>query len=235
MADAPAAPDAFDPLHVLDGWRAPAPASPVDVDLGPLLRASVDATKQAWLKTHGYEMRDLQDVDIPDIAPPAPVELPTLPARTVPDPRLLARWQPRAWTALVRRLAGASADIVQTPAGPQVENRAPQWLCALWPPQRVDMPLLGRWPELAALVVAETAPQALQQLLPALAPDARLWLADLDVDWALVAELVLHQDASLRPAQAQALRDWVAAERSASFTRLNEGYSAAAGVARRRA
>ena len=234
-----AQPDDFDPSHLLDGWRPPAPA-PVDLELGRLLdtgRVAVDAAKQARLKARGYSMEDVQDIDLPQVPPPPPVvELPkiNLPSvRTAADPRLLTSWQPQAWTALARRVRGATTEILKTAHGPLVENHAPQWLCALWPPQRLEAPLLGRWPELAALVSAETAFGALHQLLAQLPPEALLWPADLDVDWALLADLVLHQDARLRPAQTQALRELAEAERGAAFARMNDGYALRDRVARR--
>jgi hypothetical protein len=239
-----AQPDDFDPTHVLDGWRAPGPA-PVDLDLGKLLDAggagssggSLDEAKLARLRARGYEMQDIEDIELPELRPSPIVDAPRLDLPTpqaAPDPRLLAQWQPKAWVALARRIAGASAEIVQTVEGPLVENHAPQWLCALWPPQRIHAPLLGRWPELAALVAAETATDALHQMLAQLPPEARLWPAELEADWALVADLVLHQDAGLRPGQAQVLRDLAAAERAASFARLSDGYLAHGRVARRR-
>lgn len=237
-----AEPDAFDPTHALDGWRAPAPAPLQELELGALLQikgAGLDEAKKARLKARGYDMQDVEDVELSELPPPVvavlvpELELPV--PRAASDPRLLAHWQPLAWTALARRIRGASAEVLQTPQGPLVENHAPQWLCALWLPQRVDAPLLGRWPELAALVHAETLFGALHQLLTELPPEARLWPAELEVDWALVADLVLHQDAGLRPPQAQALRELVEAERGASFARLNDGYAPHGRVARRRA
>ena len=232
--------DDFDPVHVLDGWRAPAPP-PVDLDLGRLLdagRATLDEAKKARLKARGYEVQDIEDIELPQVAPPPPIN--DVPRVNLPVPRadrpaqLLTSWQPQAWTALVRRVRGASAEVVQATRGTVVENHAPQWLCALWRPQRLDAPVLGRWPELAALVPAETAFGALHQLLAQLPHEALVWPAELDVDWALIAELVLHQDARLRPTQSQALRELAEAERSATFARLNDGYALRDRVARRR-
>lgn len=229
--------DDFDPARVLDGWRAPAPP-PVDLQLGRLLdagRATLDEAKKARLKARGYEV---QDIELPEVASPPPLN--DVPSVTLPMPRaerpaqLLASWQPQAWTALVRRLRGASAEVVQAALGPVVENHAPQWLCALWRPQRLDAPVLGRWPELAALVPAETAFGALHQLLAQLPHEALVWPAELDADWALIAELVLHQDARLRASQSQALRELAEAERAATFARLNDGYALRDRVARRR-
>jgi hypothetical protein len=233
--------DDFDPTHALDGWRAPAPAPLQDLELGALLKAGgagLDEAKRARLKARGYELRDVEDIELREVlAPrPAPAALP-MPTAAAPsaDARLLRQWQPQAWLALARRVRGATAEVLQTPKGPLVENRAPQWLCALWPPQRLDAPLLGRWPEQAALVGAETACGALHQLLPGLPAGALLWPAALEADWALVAELVLHHDSRLRPADIQALRELAEAERGASFARVNDDYANRGGVARRRA
>jgi hypothetical protein len=232
--------DDFDPARVLDGWRAPAPP-PIDLELGRLLdagRATLDEGKKARLKARGYEVRDIEDIELPQVAPPPPIsDVPpvTLPVQGAARPaQLLASWQPRAWTALVRRLRGATAEVIQSARGPVVENHAPQWLCALWRPQRLDAPVLGRWPDLAALVPAETALGALHQLLAQLPHQALVWPAELDVDWALIADLVLHQDARLRTSESQALRELAEAERGATFARLNGGYALCNGVARRR-
>jgi hypothetical protein len=233
--------DDFDPAHVLDGWRAPAPA-PLDLDVGPLLdagRATLDEAKRARLQARGYAMQDVEDIELPQVPPPPPVN--DIPRVSLPVPRaqrpaqLLTSWQPQAWTALVRRVRGASAEVVQASRGPLVENHAPQWLCAFWRPQRLDAPVLGRWPEFAALVAAETALGALHQLCAQLPPDALVWQADLETDWALIAELVLYQDARLRPTQSQALRELAEAERGVTFARLNDGYGFHNRVARRRA
>jgi hypothetical protein len=183
----------------------------------------------------------LAGIELPEVAPlPMAVETPEIdiaalaPQRPQADPRLLAHWQAGAWTALARQITGASEELMQTSKGLRVHSRAPQWLCAVWPPQRADG-ALGRWPEMAAVVAAETTAEALQQLLIELPDEAPLWSADLEADWDLGAELVLHQDAALRPAQARALRELAEAERSARLTRFSEGYALHGSVARRRA
>ncbi|KQY85313.1 hypothetical protein [Pelomonas sp. Root1444] len=233
--------DIQDPTRVLDGWRVPAPAPLEELELRTLLKAGgagLDEAKKARLKARGYDMRDVEDIELHEVLPPPVAEAPVLelaPRSTPPDARLLRQWQPSAWTALARRIRGASAEVVQTLQGPVVENHEPQWLCALWPPQRLEAPLLGRWPEMATLVGAETLFGALHQLLGQLPPEASLWAADLDTDWGLLANLVLHHDANLRPVHAEALRELVESERRASFARVNDGYARQGDVARRRA
>lgn len=233
--------DDFDPARVLDGWRPPAPP-PIDLDLGRLLdagRATLDEAKKQRLKARGYDIGDIEDIDLPEVPPPPPInDIPPvhLPAARAPagSARLLSTWRPHAWTGVARRVRGASAEVLKTAQGPVVENHAPQWLCALWPPQRLEAPVLGRWPELATVIAAETAFGALHQLLPQLPPDAELWATELDVDWALLADIVLHQDERLRQTQSQALREFAEAERARSFARVNDGYALRNCVARRR-
>lgn len=82
---------------------------------------------------------------------------------------------------------------------------------------------------LQALALREILPQCLE------APPRGRWpeLPDAALPWA--AELVLHHDAGLRAAHAQALRELVEAERSASVARLNDAYARQGRVARRSA
>src|SRR5262249_31916484 len=60
-----AEPDAFDPTHALDGWHAPAPA-PLDLNLKSLQHGGtgLDEAKMARLKARGYEMVDVEDVEL---------------------------------------------------------------------------------------------------------------------------------------------------------------------------
>lgn len=84
-----AVPDDFDPTHALDGWRAPAPP-PLDLDLRSLrptrAPAPADVKKQAWLKQHGFEMHDVQDVEVRERppAPPPEVAAPVVELRVAP-------------------------------------------------------------------------------------------------------------------------------------------------------
>jgi hypothetical protein len=111
-----------------------------------------------------------------------------------------------------------------------VETYPPQRLLLLWPPQRLDAPTPGRWPQQVKLsaVPADQAAELLVGLLPVA---ERLWInpAAGQIDWALAAEIVLHHDSTLRPFQADGLRAFIAAEREASFARLNADYGPLAG------
>jgi hypothetical protein len=232
-APPPAAPD---PEQLIAAIELPAvPPPPVDVDMPTL-----DFRFEPPVAPDAQQLLD--DIALPDLPPPpaateAPVlNLPPSTAPAAPDPRLLALWQPQAWVAQVRRIAAASVEVQQGAAGLRVESLSPQWLCALWPPLPTGAPQLARWPELATLVNADTADAALQQLLPELPESAELWRADKrDADWALLADLVLHQNAGLTTGQTRALRELAEAERSANLQHMTHDYLTEGRLARRRA
>lgn len=187
------------------------------------------------------EARDLaadkQRAEAADLAAPAwQPDLTTLQLRRASDPRLLAAWQPGAWIGAVRQVFDSTTEFVKAADGnPTVESWPPHRLLLLWPPQGLDKPLLGRWPQQLRLS-AVPRDQAAESLLADLPPDASLWLhpQPQDIDWALAAEILLHHQADLRPFQAEGLRAFIAAEREASYGRLNSAYQAApdGGVAR---
>ncbi len=156
-------------------------------------------------------------------------DLQSLQLRRPADPRLLASWQPGAWTGALREVFESTAEFITTPVGTAVETYPPHRLLLLWPPQHPDAPTPSRWPQVVRLSAspADQADQALLALVPA---DAPLWLnrSGADIDWALAAEIVLHHDSGLRPFQTQGLRAFIAAEREATFARLNADYQQAA-------
>ena len=145
--------------------------------------------------------------------------------RPVQHPRLLAAWQPGAWTGAVREVFDSTTEFVTSANGPAVETYPPHRLLLLWPPLSLAAPLPARWPQQVRLlaVTARDAPAALADLVPG---DAPLWLqTDLGaVDWALAAEIALHHEPALRPFQAAGLRAFLAAEREATYARLNADY-----------
>ena len=141
-------------------------------------------------------------------------------------PRVLAAWRPGAWTVGQQRVLDASTEVVQTLQGPVVETHEPQHLVALWPPQGLDAPVLGRWPQRAMLVPAESE-RAAEAVLPWIPDDAVVWVTSADIDWGLVGNVVLHHDATLQPFQLTALRAFVEAERQATYDRVNDAYAVA--------
>ena len=152
--------------------------------------------------------------------------------RRVSPARLLAQWQPGAWTGAVREVFQSTTEFVKIASGTAVETYPPHRLLLLWPPQRLDAPLLGRWPQQVRLS-AVPADQASEALLKGVPEPDMLWLNShpADVDWALAAEIVLHHEPTLRPFQSTGLRAFIEAEREATFARLNADYQQPAGSA----
>ena len=146
--------------------------------------------------------------------------------------RLLTQWQPGVWTGAGREVFESTTEFVKTASGTAVETYPPHRLLLLWPPQRLDAPLLGRWPQQLRLS-AVPADQASEDLLKGVPEPDLLWLNShsADVDWALAAEIVLHHEPALRPFQSAGLRAFIDAEREATFARLNADYQQPAGSA----
>ena len=230
--------DADDVVDVTELRMPPMPTTPGDLPelrlpevLAPLPMdtAALDAALQQ------ASQRASAQFNAEDLAAAAPAWQPDLQAlqlRRATDPRLLATWQPGAWTGAVREVMAPATEFVTTASGTAVESYPPHRLLLLWPPQRLDMPLLGRWPQRVQLsaLPADTAADALLAQVPDAAP---LWLlaGPEDVDWALAAEIVLHHEPALRPFQAQGLRHFIEGEREAGFARLNSRYRPAPGGA----
>lgn len=162
-------------------------------------------------------------------------DLQSLQLRRARHPRLLDAWRPGAWVGAECEVMGPATEFVTTPSGTAVETYPPQRLLLLWPPQRLDRPLLGRWPQ-QVLLSAVAPDQAAEALLSQVPADALLWLhgQPQEVDWALAAELVLTHQAALRPFQTAGLRNFIEAQREASFAHLNQHYQQAPGGARLR-
>ena len=148
--------------------------------------------------------------------------------RPAHNPRVLAAWQPGAWSGAVREVFDSTTEFVTTANGPAVETYPPHRLLLLWPPLNLAAPLPGRWPRQVRLSAAP-AHQAADLLLALMPDDALLWLqpeadARHAADWALAADILLHHASALRPFQITGLRAFIDAEREASFARLNADY-----------
>lgn len=197
----------------------------------PVDTAGLDATlRQASARASAQFSAE----DLAGQAPAWQPDLQALQLRRARHPRLLGTWQPGAWTGAVREVMAPATEFVTTASGTAVESYPPHRLLLLWPPQRLDAPLLGRWPQQVQLS-ALPADQAAEALLAGVPGDAPLWLHPTlrDIDWALAAEIVLTHEPQLRPFQAAGLRSFIEAEREASFAALNRFYQQAPGGARR--
>lgn len=142
------------------------------------------------------------------------------------DPqRLLRDWMPGAWIGAVKLAFDAVTELSSGPQGDVVENHPPHWLVALWPPQSLQQPFLRRWPQKVLLQPAEQEPQAVLTLLRELSERERLWVLNEDLDWALLAEIVLQVEA-LQGYQRGELQRFVESERAAMRGRIAWAYGA---------
>ncbi len=143
------------------------------------------------------------------------------------DPeRLLRDWMPGAWIGAVRQAFGLTTEITTTPRGEVVEAHPPHWLIALWPPQRLQRPFLRRWPRWVSLHAGETEAQAVVELLRHVPDSAPLWVLHEELEWALLAEIVLIGEAGLLPFQQRGLREFIDSERIATTARIRSAYGA---------
>lgn len=152
--------------------------------------------------------------------------------------RLLLLWAPPG-------LDGATAPTSRADgrADGQMNGQANDQEAA---PSAGPAPFAGRWPRQVLLAPMHaaglaghgaasvaSAAEALLAARPPEAADAPLWLNPdpTQIDWALAAEIALHHLPDLRPVQIDGLRAFIAAEREASFARVNDGYGAVPGGA----
>ena len=138
-------------------------------------------------------------------------------------PRIADTPAPGLWIGAQRRLAGPTHKVVETEYGDTVESLPPQYLFALWKPYKRDEPFLRRYPAVAELAAVEEA--ALPELMLKRVPEAdRLCVLRLEVDWALVAQIVMIIDSRLGSAQHQLLRDFIEAEQRNTLATIGSSY-----------
>lgn len=139
--------------------------------------------------------------------------------------RLTAGWQPGVWVGVARRAFGPLAQWFDGDDGepPRVDNLPVQWLIALWRPQSLEQPMLPRMPVMVQLTSRQDD-RAVIELLRQVPPGGRMWLADTDVDWALMAEIVMLTDRTLQPWQHRELARFIVTEREATARRIAASY-----------
>jgi hypothetical protein len=140
--------------------------------------------------------------------------------------RLVKRYQPGHWIGGLRRAFGPVAEVVDdgaTGAG-DLETHPAHYLVALWRPLEVTTPFLPRWPFRVSIVTpdAETAARALLEDVPR---RHRLWIAGPEIDWALVARIVILGEPGLKPFQHRELQAFIRAERRASLAAISLHYT----------
>jgi hypothetical protein len=79
-------------------------------------------------------------------------------------------------------------------------------------PPSSGQPFLPRWPFKVAIVAPDPA-AAVRDLLEDVPASDRLWLTGTQVDWALMADIVMLSEPDLLPYQYRGLRDFAERER----------------------
>ena len=138
--------------------------------------------------------------------------------------RLVKRYQPGHWIGGLRRAFGPVAELGEGSRFNDLEMHPTHYLVALWRPLDIAVPFLPRWPYKVSIVTPDAAAAA-RGLLEDLPRRERLWIAGREVDWALIARIVILGEPKLRPYQHRALQAFIRAERRATLAAISVHYS----------
>lgn len=140
--------------------------------------------------------------------------------------RVIDHWRPGAWIGAQRRAFGPMAEVSETEDQLIVDTHPPHSLIALWRPPREHEPLLRRLPHMASLVASHDEDHVVVELLDQIPADARLWLAPQpEIDWALMAEIVMISETGLATYEHRELRRFIDAERVATLALISASYT----------
>jgi hypothetical protein len=139
--------------------------------------------------------------------------------------RLVFQWAPGTWVGATKRVFGPIAEVISGDNGlAWVETHPPHSLLVLWKPPRLNPPLLKRFPWMVSIAAAHDDDEALAAVIRQLPPGARMFIARHDVDWALMAEIVVISEPNLAPYHYRELQAFVLAEREATRAAVSAGY-----------
>jgi hypothetical protein len=138
--------------------------------------------------------------------------------------RLVKRYQPGQWIGGLRRAFGPVAEVGEGSSESDIESHPAHYLVALWRPLDAHLPFLPRWPYRVSIVSpdAETAARALLDDVPR---RQRLWIAGPQIDWALVARIVILGEPQLKPYQHRELEAFIRAEQQATLAAISVHYA----------
>lgn len=139
--------------------------------------------------------------------------------------RLVKRYQPGHWIGGLRRAFGPVAEIDEGPRPGDLEMHPTHYLVALWRPIEVASPFLPRWPFKVSIVTPD-AQTAARGLLADVPRRQRMWVAGKEIDWALIARIVILGEPGLQPYQHRELQAFIRAERRATLAAISVNYSA---------
>jgi hypothetical protein len=141
------------------------------------------------------------------------------------DSRIVARHEAGVWIGAMRRVFGPIAQVVQTEQGDTIENHPPHYLVALWAPLRDDEVFLRRWPDSVSIALHDQD-HAVQELLRNLPPGARMWVTLQEIDWAVIAEIVLLSESeTFSPDHYRELERFIEQERCTTLATISANYT----------
>lgn len=140
--------------------------------------------------------------------------------------RLVFEWTRGAWVGAVRRVFGPVAELVAGSDGVLVDSHPTHSLLVLWkPPKPGEPPFLRRLPWMVSVHPVDDIDDALTELFAQLPGDARLYIARQDIDWALLAEIVMLSETGLQPYHYRELERFVREEREQTLAAISAGYT----------
>ena len=144
----------------------------------------------------------------------------------LPLARMSSAWEPGAWIGTMRRAFGPIAEIVEADGDVSdvVETFPPHTILALWKPQQLNQPFLRRWPHMVWMTTVDSE-RAQLELLREVPESARLWITPQDIDWALLAEIVMLSEKNLMPQHYHQLQRFIDQEREATSAKISRAYS----------
>lgn len=134
--------------------------------------------------------------------------------------RLSRQYVPGAWIGGLRLAFQEVAEVVEG----QIERYPPHYLIALWEPLPTGKPHLPRWPAVAAIASPDSN-RALLDLVSHLPAGAKVWLSDQEIDWALVADIVLRTDPNLQTYHQRELSRFIDGLRQQDLQTIERAYT----------
>jgi len=140
--------------------------------------------------------------------------------------RLVKRYQPGHWIGGLRRAFGPVTEIADTDGSRpgDFESHPVHYLVALWRPLESHVPFLPRLPQRVSIVTPD-AQSAARALLEDVPRRQRLWVAGPEIDWALVARIVILAEPELKPFQHRELEAFIRAEERATLAAVSVHYA----------
>jgi hypothetical protein len=157
------------------------------------------------------------------VSPPAVHDVDGLAAGA--QARIANIWEPGVWVGAACRAFGPVSEVIEDArSGVVVENHPPHFIVAMWRTRHGDGPVLRRWPSVVHLTGASES-RLVAEMLSQLPVSDRLWLTNADLDWALMAEIVMVSEPTLASWQGRELQAFVRNERARTLAQISRGYT----------